>query len=106
MKLRKIKYLTAKFFGWKEDAWARLGGRWGKKSSYGHFAGMADMRTRAELPDAAARAGARHLRRYPGGGTVRVPGSDPGASDATACSRGGARTRRLPTSYTSGNMIL
>ena len=52
MKLRKIKHLTAKFFGWKKDRWARLGGRHGKKGPYGHFAGMADMRTRAELRDA------------------------------------------------------
>jgi hypothetical protein len=58
VKLRKIVHQTAKFFGWKEDGWARLGGRWGKKRSYGHFAGMADMRTRAELRDAAARADA------------------------------------------------
>jgi hypothetical protein len=29
-----------KFFGFPEDNWARLGGRWGKKRSYGHFAGM------------------------------------------------------------------
>jgi hypothetical protein len=58
MKLRKIKHRTGKFFGWAKDRWARLGGRWGKKSSYGHFAGMADMRTRAELLDAAMRADA------------------------------------------------
>mgnify|MGYP007082103532 CR=1 FL=1 len=29
-----------KFFGWPEDNWARLGGKNGKKRSYGHFSGM------------------------------------------------------------------
>ena len=89
MKLRKIKHLTAKFFGWKEDGWARLGGRWGTKRSYGHFAGMADMRTRAELPDAGARADA-----------AAVNGAIPGHVDATrirssaaAAIRTGAPTR-------------
>ena len=58
MKLRKIKHRTGKFFGWAKDRWARLGGRHGKKRSYGHYAGMADMRTKAELRDADARADA------------------------------------------------
>jgi hypothetical protein len=58
MKLRKIKHRTGKFFGWAKDRWARLGGRWGKKRSYGHYSGYADGRTRAELRDAAARADA------------------------------------------------
>ena len=97
MKLRKIRYLTVEFFGWKEEAGLGLVVV-GAMHSYGHFAGMADMRTRAELPDAAARAGARHLRRYPGGGMVRVPGSDPGrrtqrpAREAEP-GRGGSRLR-------------
>jgi hypothetical protein len=58
MKLRKIRYRTGKFFGWASDRWARLGGRWGKRGSYGHFSGMASGRTRAELLDAAMRADA------------------------------------------------
>jgi hypothetical protein len=52
MKFRKIEHRTPKFFGWKKDRWARLGGRWGKKRSYGHFAGMADTRTPAEIRNA------------------------------------------------------
>jgi hypothetical protein len=55
MKLRKIKFRYPKFFGWKKDRWARLGGRWGKKRSYGHYAGMPPSLTRAELRDKAAR---------------------------------------------------
>jgi hypothetical protein len=55
LKLRKIRYRTAKFFGWKKDRWARLGGINGKKRSYGHYAGMSDCRTRAELRDGDAR---------------------------------------------------
>lgn len=55
MKLRKILHKTAKFFGFKEDSWARLGGRNGKKRSYGHFSSYADGRTRAEKLDAALR---------------------------------------------------
>ena len=47
-----MKHRTHKFFGWKKDRWARPGGRWGKRRSYGHYAGMADMRTRAEKRDA------------------------------------------------------
>lgn len=58
MRLRKIKHNHAKFFGWKKDRWARLGGRNGKKRSYGHFAGMADGQTRVELREAAALADA------------------------------------------------
>jgi hypothetical protein len=58
MKLRKIKHRTGKFFGWVKDRWARLGGRHGKKSSYGHYSGYADNRTKAELLDAAMRADA------------------------------------------------
>lgn len=52
MKKRKIQHKTPKFFGHPEDSWARLGGRHGKKRSYGHFAGMADMRTKAEKRNA------------------------------------------------------
>lgn len=52
MKKRKIKHKTPKFFGHPEDSWARLGGPDGKKRSYGHFAGMANMRTRAEKRNA------------------------------------------------------
>jgi hypothetical protein len=52
MKIRKIKYRTGKFFGYRKDGWARLGGRWGRKMSYGHYASMADYRTRAEKRDA------------------------------------------------------
>jgi len=51
IKVRKIKYRTPKFFGYKEDAWARLGGRWGRKRSYGHYGG-GDFRTRAEVQNA------------------------------------------------------
>jgi hypothetical protein len=58
MKLRKIEHHTHKFFGWAKDRWARLGGRLGKKRSYGHYSGFADYRTRAELRDLAARADA------------------------------------------------
>jgi hypothetical protein len=58
VRLRKIKHRTGKFFGWAKDRWARLGGRHGKKRSYGHYSGYADMRTRAELLDAAMRADA------------------------------------------------
>lgn len=50
--MRKIKYKTSKFFGWPEDNWARLGGRHGKKRSWGHFAGMADSRSKAEKQNA------------------------------------------------------
>lgn len=48
---RKIKYKTRKFFGFPEDSWARLGGRWGKKRSYGHFSGYGNPggRTAAEI---------------------------------------------------------
>ena len=52
MKKRKIKHTSPKFFGYPEDAWARLGGRNGKKRSYGHFAGIADARTRSEKRNA------------------------------------------------------
>ncbi len=57
MKLRKIKHRSGKFFGWIEDGWARLGGRWGKKSSYDHFSGLGNPggRTVAEIRDADAR---------------------------------------------------
>ena len=65
MKLRKIRHQTAKFFGWKEDGWARLGGRHGKKRSYGHYAGMAGMRTRAELRDVSDRNDAVEQERTP-----------------------------------------
>ena len=58
MKIRKLPHRTHKFFGWKKDRWARLAGRDGKKSSYGHYAGMSDNRTRAERRDADARADA------------------------------------------------
>ena len=37
MKKRKIRYKTRKFFGYSDEGWARGGGRWGKKRSYGHF---------------------------------------------------------------------
>lgn len=55
MKKRKIKYKSSKFFGHPEDSWARLGGRHGKKRSYGHFGSGAggSMRTRAEKKNAA-----------------------------------------------------
>jgi hypothetical protein len=59
MKLRKIEHRYNRFFGWAKDRWARLGGRWGKRSSYGHYAGMADQRSRDEKRDADARADAR-----------------------------------------------
>lgn len=48
MKIRKIKHKTPKFFGHPEDNWARLGGRHGKKRSYGHFCEYSDLRTIAE----------------------------------------------------------
>jgi hypothetical protein len=38
-KTRK-KLKDKKFFGYGEDNWARLGGKDGKKRSYGHFSGM------------------------------------------------------------------
>ncbi len=71
MKLRRLKHETGKFFGWAKDRWARLGGRHGKKRSYGHFSGMADMRTRVEIQDADFRRDVRegeydiNLRRVP-----------------------------------------
>jgi hypothetical protein len=40
IRIRKIKYKTRKFFGYAEDSWARLCGRYGKKRSYGHFSGL------------------------------------------------------------------
>ena len=49
---KKIKHKSHKFFGYAKDAWARLGGRWGRKRSYGHFSGMADGRTVAEIRNA------------------------------------------------------
>jgi len=54
MKIRKIKHKTRKFFGYPEDSWARLNGRWGKKRSYGHFGGYGNPggRTRAEIRNA------------------------------------------------------
>ncbi len=54
MKQRKIKHKTRKFFGYPEDNWARLGGRHGKKRSYGHYAGLSNPggRTRVEIQDA------------------------------------------------------
>src|SRR6516162_3497580 len=58
MKLRKIRYRTVKFFGHKKDRWARLGGRWGKRRSYGHYSEYPDGRTRAELRDCDDRADA------------------------------------------------
>ena len=52
IKKRKIKYKTAKFFGWKDEKWARFGGKEGKKRSYGHYAGMTDSRTKNEIKNA------------------------------------------------------
>lgn len=52
MKRRKVKHRTPKFFGHPEDSWTRLGGRYGKKRSYGHFSGMPDFRTEAEKQNA------------------------------------------------------
>ena len=65
MKLRKIRHRTVKFFGWKKDRWARLGGRNGKKRPYGHYAGMAGMRTRTELRDVSDRNDAAEQERTP-----------------------------------------
>ena len=52
--IKKIKQKTRKFFGYPEDNWARLGGRHGKKRSYGHFSsyGNAGGRTVAEIRNA------------------------------------------------------
>lgn len=52
--IEKIKHKTRKFFGYPEDSWARLGGRWGKKRSYGHFASLGNPggRTVAEIRNA------------------------------------------------------
>jgi len=53
MKKRKIRYKTGKFFGYSDEGWARSGGRWGKKRSYGHFSpGNPGGRTRAEIQNA------------------------------------------------------
>jgi hypothetical protein len=53
LKVRKIRHRCPKFFGWKKDRWARLGGRHGKKCSYGHLGDyMCDNRTRAEIRNA------------------------------------------------------
>lgn len=52
--IKKIKHATRKFFGYPDDNWARLGGRYGKKRSYGHFSGYGNAggRTRAEISNA------------------------------------------------------
>ncbi len=52
IKPRKIKHKTRKFFGWKDEGWARLGGKNGKKRSYGHYLGRSDFRTRTEKRNA------------------------------------------------------
>lgn len=52
IKIRKIKHKTEKFFGYKDETWARLQGKNGRKRSYGHFLGMADGRTKAEIVNA------------------------------------------------------
>lgn len=49
MKIKKIKHKNKKFFGYPEDSYARLGGKNGKKRSYGHYSGYSDGRTRQEL---------------------------------------------------------
>jgi len=41
----KKKPKDRKWFGWPEDSYARLGGRNGKKRSYGHFSSMGSPRT-------------------------------------------------------------
>lgn len=41
----KKKPKDKKWFGWPEDSWARLGGRNGKKRSYGHFSSMGSPRS-------------------------------------------------------------
>lgn len=48
--MRKIKYKSAKFFGYKGEL--RYFGKRGKKRSYGHYSGMPSMRTRAEIKNA------------------------------------------------------
>jgi hypothetical protein len=48
-KPKKIKHKTSKFFGFRQDAWARLNGRWGRRMSYGHYTEYSDQRTRAEI---------------------------------------------------------
>lgn len=47
--IRKIKYRTRKNLGFPEDNWARLGGRFGKKRSYGHFCEHSNRRTCSEI---------------------------------------------------------
>ena len=37
----KYKKPIGKFFGYADETWARLRGKYGKKRSYGHFAGSA-----------------------------------------------------------------
>ena len=55
--VRKITHHYKKFFGYGDEGWARLGGRYGKKRSYGHYAGSGNDidRTRAEKIDDAVR---------------------------------------------------
>ncbi len=52
IKKRKIRYRSRKDMGHPEDSWARLGGRHGKKRSYGHFSGYAENRSLAEKRNA------------------------------------------------------
>jgi hypothetical protein len=51
MGIKKIKHRGKKFFGYPEDSWARLGGKNGKKRSYGHFSEYPDNRSKAEKQD-------------------------------------------------------
>jgi hypothetical protein len=61
LKIRKIKSRNTKFFGWPEDNWARLGGRWGRRGTYGRWLGMAHWRTRAEIHNADERKDAQAM---------------------------------------------
>ena len=51
MKIRKIKRLFSKFFGFKDEKWARGGGKNGYGRCYGasKHGPNVDMRTRAEI---------------------------------------------------------
>ena len=91
IKLRKFKYLTAKFFGWAEDAWARPGGRWGKKRPTATLPAWptCGRGPSCQTPPPVPVPGT--FVATPAAGRSGSQGSDPGASDATACSRGGAR---------------
>jgi hypothetical protein len=54
VRIKKIRHVSWKFFGYPEDNWARLGGKNGKKRSYGHFSGYSNAggRSVAEIRNA------------------------------------------------------